>query len=86
MASKTNAAAQKIVKKRSEANLKAWKKLVADTRKALSGKGVPVKKKAAAKKKTAAKKKAAVKKKPAAKKKAAARKKAAPKAKAAATS
>lgn len=83
MASKTNSAAQRIVKKRSDANLKAWKKMVADARKSLSKK--PAAKKAAAKKRPAAKKKAAAKKRPVAKKKPAARKKAAPKRKAAAS-
>lgn len=75
MASKTNAAAQKIVKRRSDANLKAWKKLVADARKALGGKVATPKKIAV--KRPAAKKKAAAKKKPAARKRPAARPKAA---------
>ena len=35
MASKTNTQAQQIVKKRTTANIKAWKKLVADVRKSL---------------------------------------------------
>lgn len=85
MASKTNAAAQKIVKKRSDANLKAWKKLVADAKKSLGQKSDAVKK-PAAKKKATAKKKAAPKKKAAVKKKSAAKKRAAPRRKAAATS
>lgn len=80
MASKTNAAAQKIVKRRSDANLKAWKKLVAEARAALGGKvatpGKASPKKAAAKR-PAAKKKTAAKKKPAARKRPAARPKAA---------
>ena len=75
MASKTNAAAQKIVRKRSDANLKAWKQLVADARQAL-GSATPAPKKTAAKR-PAAKKKAAAKKKPAARKKAVPRRKAA---------
>ncbi len=75
MASKTNAAAQKIVRKRSDANLKAWKQLVADARQALGGVS-PAPKKTAAKRPTA-KKKAAAKKKPAARKKAVPRRKAA---------
>jgi len=75
MASKTNAAAQKIIRRRSEANLKAWKKLVADARKALGGKVVAPKKVAV--KRPAVKKKAAAKKKPAARKRPAARPRAA---------
>ena len=75
MASKTNAAAQKIVRKRSDANLKAWKQLVADARQAL-GSATPAPKKTAAKR-PAAKKKAAAKKKPAARKKAVPKRKAA---------
>ncbi len=80
MASKTNAAAQKIVRKRTDANLKAWKKMVADAKKALGNKGAAPKKAAA--KKPASKKKAAAKKRPAAKKKAPAKRKAKAKAKA----
>lgn len=85
MASRTNQQAQKIVKRRADANIKAWKKLLDDAKKA--AKKAPAKrKKAAAKVKAAAKKKkATVKKKkaPAKKKKAAAKKKAAPRKKAA---
>ncbi len=85
MASKTNSQAQRIVKKRTDANIKAWKKLVADAKKAVKKKA-PAEKKAAAKKKATPKKKAAAKRKAAPKKKAAAKRKAAPKQKAAAKS
>ena len=44
MASKTNSQAQRIVKKRTDANVKAWKKLIANARKSLSKKS-PAKKK-----------------------------------------
>ena len=47
---KTNAQAQQIIKKRTDANVKAWKKLIADARKTVSKKS-PVAKKKAAKKK-----------------------------------
>lgn len=77
MASKTNSQAQSIVKKRAEANVKAWKKLLADARKS-AGKKAPAAKKAVASKKSAPKKKAAAKKKAAPRKKAAPKKKAAP--------
>lgn len=87
MASKTNQQAQRIVKKRTDANIKAWKKLVQDAKKKVSKKAAPAKKKATAKKKAAVKKKATVKKKTAAaKRKVAAKRKAAPKKKAAAKS
>jgi histone H1/5 len=91
MASSTNSRAQRIVTRRAEANMKAWKLLVAEARKSVSGaasavaqpvavkKAAPKRKAAAAKKKVAPKKKAASKKKAAPKKKAAAKKKAAPK-------
>ena len=78
MASKTNSQAQRIVKKRTDANVKAWKKLVADAKKSVGKK--------AGSAEPAAKKKAAPKKKAAAKKKSAARKKAAPKKKPVASS
>lgn len=78
MASKTNSQAQRIVKKRTDANVKAWKKLVAEAKKRVSGKR-PAPKKAATKKKAAPKRKAAAKSKAAPKKKAAPRKKAAAK-------
>jgi hypothetical protein len=75
MASRTNSKAQRIVKKRAEANLEAWKKLVAEARKSVGGAlpdlEVPdIKKKVAAMKKKAApkKKKAAARKRPAARK------------------
>ena len=89
IASRTNSKAQGIVKRRAEANLKAWKKLVAEARTSV-GEKLPamklatVKKKAAPKKKVTPKKKATPKRKTAPKKKAAPRKKAAPKRKAAA--
>jgi hypothetical protein len=83
MASRTNNRAQRIVQKRADANLKAWKKLVADAKKAVTGKQPAAKKKASSKKKAAAKKQAAPKKKAAAKKKAATKKKAASRRKAA---
>lgn len=57
MASKTNRQAQNIVKKRADANIKAWKKLLDDARKA-AGKAPARRKKAVAKAKTAVKKKA----------------------------
>jgi hypothetical protein len=66
MASKTNSEAQKILKKRTDANIKAWKKLVADAKRAVS-KAEPAAKKAVAKKAPAKK---AVAKKVVAKKKA----------------
>jgi colicin import membrane protein len=86
MASRTNSKAQRIVKKRADANLKAWKLLVAEARKAVSenlstieksvtGKKSPAKK-TPAKKKAPAKKKVPVKKKAPARKKAPAKKKA----------
>lgn len=60
MAKKTNAQAQKIIAKRTDANIKAWKKLIGDTRKKTSGKKPATKAKTGAKagtpKKTAAKK------------------------------
>ena len=62
MANKTNSQAQKILKKRTEANIKAWKDLIEDARSKLVKGGKeeeapkPAKKKAA--KKKAAKKKA----------------------------
>ena len=62
MANKTNSQAQKILKKRTEANVKAWKELMEDARSKLKGEKEeeeapkPAKKKAA--KKKAAKKKA----------------------------
>ncbi len=68
MAKKTNADAQKIIKKRTEANVKAWKKVVADAKKKVNKKKPAAKKKASTKKTTAkkpAKKKAAAKKLPA---------------------
>ena len=83
MASKTNSQAQRIVKKRTDANVKAWKKLVAEARKKVSGKRAAPKK-AAARKKAAPKKKAAPRPKAAAKSKAAPKQKAAPRKKAAA--
>ncbi len=90
MATRTNQQAQKIVKRRADANIKAWKKLLDDAKKA-AGKAPAKRKKAAAKVKATAKRKAAVakaktaakKKAPAKKKKAAAKKKAAPRKKAA---
>ena len=78
MASKTNSQAQRIVKKRTDANVKAWKKLIAEAKKTVSGKRAAPKK-AAAKKKAAPKRKAAARSKVAPKKKAAPRKKAAAK-------
>ena len=81
-ATKTNSKAQKIVKKRANANMKAWKKLTAEVKKSVGGKKPAAKKKkpagkkkSAAKKRPAAKKKSAAKKKPAAKKKAGAKRK-----------
>lgn len=59
MASKVNKDAQQIIKKRTDANIKAWKKLIADAKNSVS-KAPPAAKKAA--KKTVAKKKAARKK------------------------
>lgn len=70
MASKTNSQAQRIVKKRTDANMKAWKKLIEEARKSVSKKA-PAKKAAPAKRKAPAKKKAAAKRKAPAKKKAA---------------
>ena len=64
MAVKVNKDAQSIIKKRTDANIKAWKKLIADAKKSVS-KAPPAAKKAA--KKAVAKKKA-VRKKAAAKK------------------
>ncbi len=89
MAISTNSKAQRIVKRRAEANLKAFKELVAAARKSVGGKIPPMempvtKMKAATKKKTAAKGKASSKRKAAPRKKAAAKRKAAPKRKAAA--
>lgn len=84
MATQTNQQAQKIVKRRADANIKAWKKLLDDAKKA-AGKAPAKRKKAAAKKKKASvkRKSAAKKKTPVKKKKAAAKKKAAPRKKAA---
>jgi colicin import membrane protein len=85
MAIKTNSKAQRIVQKRAEANITAWKNLVAEARKSVGGKLPPMEmpasvKKAVPKKKAAPKRKAVVKKKAAPKKKAAAKKRpAAPK-------
>lgn len=72
LASKTNSKAQRIVKKRAEANLKAWQNMVAEARKSVSQKLPAMKKSVAGKK--AAPKKAAAKRKAAPRKKAAARK------------
>lgn len=83
MASRTNSKARLIVKKRAEANIKAWKKLVAQARKSVGGK-LPAMEMPAAIKKAAPKKKVASKKKAVPKKKVVAKKKAAPKRKAAA--
>jgi hypothetical protein len=74
MASKTNGQVQKIVKRRAEENLKAWKKLVAEAKKA-ARKQAPAASKAAARKKSVVKKKAAAAKKAAGKKKVAVKKK-----------
>ena len=78
MAKKTNSDAQRIIKKRTEANIKAWKKVIEDAKKKVTKKAPalkkPAAKKPAAKKKAPARKKAPAKKKPAAKKKAAAKK------------
>jgi adenylate kinase len=60
MATKVNKEAQQIIKKRTDANIKAWKKVIEDAKNAVS-KAPPAKKKAA-KKKVVAKKKAARKK------------------------
>jgi hypothetical protein len=60
MATKVNKEAQQIIKKRTDANIKAWKKVIEDAKNVVS-KAPPAKKKAA-KKKVAAKKKAARKK------------------------
>ncbi len=85
MATRTNSKAQRIVKKRAEANITAWKSLVAEARKSVGGRlpaiEMPVVvKKAAPKRKAAPKKKAVQKKKAAPRKKAAAKKRpAAPK-------
>jgi colicin import membrane protein len=85
MARKTNSKAQRIVTKRAEANIEAWKRLVAEARKSVGGKlpgmEMPASvKKAAPKKKAVTKRKAAPKKKAAPKRKAAAKKRpAAPK-------
>ena len=73
LASRTNSKAQRIVKKRAEANLKAWQNMVAEARKSVSEKLPAMKKPAAGKtsapkKKAAPKRKAATKRKPAAKK------------------
>jgi len=89
MASSTNSKAQRIVQRRAQANMKAWKLLVAEARKSVGGKASAIVPPAvaarAAPKRTAAarKKKAAPRRKAAPKKKAAPRKKAAPKRKAA---
>ena len=63
-ATRTNAKVQGIVKRRAEANLKAWKKMAAEVRASIGGKRPAAakpqaKKKAAARKKPAARKKAA---------------------------
>jgi hypothetical protein len=88
IAKRTNSKAQRIVQKRAAANLEAWKLLVTEARKAVSGKPGTVmdKIKAAPRKKMAANKKSAPQKRKAAprKKKAATRRKAAPKKKSAA--
>jgi iron-sulfur cluster repair protein YtfE (RIC family) len=95
MASKTNSQVQRIVKRRTDANIKAWKKLIAEAREAVGG-GDAVDKvagavkeasdstKAAAKKTVATARKAATKKVASGRKKAAVKKKAPAKKKAAA--
>lgn len=65
MATKVNKDAQQIIKKRTDANIKAWKKVISDAKSAVT-KATPAKKKAAKKKVAAAKK--AVRQKAAAKK------------------
>lgn len=89
IASRANSKAQGIVRRRAEANIKAWRKLVAEARTSVGGKlpamEMPTsKKKAAPKKKVTARKKVAPRKKATPGKKAPARKKAAPKRKTAA--
>jgi hypothetical protein len=85
MATRTNSKAQRIVKKRAEANITAWKSLVAEARKSVGGRLPPIEmpvavKKAAPKRKAALKRKAVQKKKAAPRKKAVAKKRpAAPK-------
>ncbi len=83
IASRTNSKAQGIVKRRAEANIKAWRKLVAEARSTVSG-SLPAMAKPTTKQKAAPKKKAAPKRKAAPKKKTTAKKKAAPKRKVAA--
>lgn len=83
MARRTNSKAQRIVTKRAEANIEAWKRLVAEAKKSVGGK-LHAMEMPAAIKKAAPKKKAVTKRKAALKRKAAPGKKAAPKKKAAA--
>ncbi|HEY6130409.1 MAG TPA: hypothetical protein VIV27_00245 [Halioglobus sp.] len=70
MASKTNSKAQRIVKKRAEANLESWKKMVAEARKSV-GDVLPELEKPLTKMKSAAKKAVPKKRKTVARKKAA---------------
>jgi hypothetical protein len=82
IATRTNSKAQRIVKKRAQANITAWKTLVAEARKSVGGR-LPAIEMPTAAKKSAPKKKPAPKRKAVQKKKAAPRKKVAPRKKAA---
>lgn len=83
MATKTNSKAQGIVRRRAEANIKAWRKLVAEARATVEEK-LPAMDMPATKKKAAPKKRVTAKKKAIPKKKTSAGRKAAPKRKVAA--